>query len=274
MNRVEIVDLGQMDYRSAWALQTKEMEALRNERRQGTDTLPHRLFFVQHPHVYTLGKSGHLSNMLAKDAEVVQVDRGGDITYHGHGQWVVYPVFRLDTLTPTSLSFPRNNPAHSVISAKPVTTSALPATAATPSATATSASPATVATPSATAASASLATAAPPPAPATAYAVAASASLATAAPSPAPPASASPATAATPSATAASASLATVAPSPAPATAHATAAPPPAPATAYATAASASLATAAPPPGPPPAGGPAPRAPPPGPPPGHTPAPT
>jgi lipoyl(octanoyl) transferase len=98
MNKVEITDLGTMDYRSAWALQTQQMETLRTERRSGGGTLPHKLFFVQHPHVYTIGKSGHLENMLARDAEVVRVDRGGDITYHGPGQWVVYPIFRLDTI--------------------------------------------------------------------------------------------------------------------------------------------------------------------------------
>jgi lipoyl(octanoyl) transferase len=98
MSKVEIIDLGTMDYRTAWAFQTRQMEALREERRRGGRTLAHKLLFVQHPHVYTLGKSGHLSNMLARDAEVVQVDRGGDITYHGPGQWVVYPIFRLDTI--------------------------------------------------------------------------------------------------------------------------------------------------------------------------------
>jgi lipoyl(octanoyl) transferase len=199
MNNVEIRNLGSMDYCSAWALQTREMEVLRDKRRRdvaitfgndfchldkqssegvavtsgndlrhldrqssegvavmpgndlrhldrqssedvavasgndlrhldrqspegvavasgndfchldkrssedvavasGNDNTPHKLLFVQHPHVYTLGKSGHISNMLAADAEVVRVDRGGDITYHGPGQWVVYPIFRLDTL--------------------------------------------------------------------------------------------------------------------------------------------------------------------------------
>ncbi len=98
MRKIEVIDLGSMDYRSAWNFQTREMELLRNERRNSTDTLPHKLLFVQHPHVYTLGKSGNLCNMLKGDVEVVKVDRGGDITYHGPGQWVVYPVFRLDTI--------------------------------------------------------------------------------------------------------------------------------------------------------------------------------
>ncbi len=98
MKKVEVIDLGSMDYRSAWNFQTREMELLRNERRNNTCTLPHKLLFVQHPHVYTLGKSGHISNMLTDGVEVVKVDRGGDITYHGPGQWVVYPVFRLDTI--------------------------------------------------------------------------------------------------------------------------------------------------------------------------------
>jgi lipoyl(octanoyl) transferase len=87
-----------MDYRSAWSFQTLQMETLREERRRGSDTLPHKLIFVEHPHVYTLGKNGHLENMLANGVEVVRVDRGGDITYHGPGQLVAYPVFRLDTI--------------------------------------------------------------------------------------------------------------------------------------------------------------------------------
>jgi lipoyl(octanoyl) transferase len=103
VNKVEIINLGTLDYRSAWALQTQQMEALRGERRKCSDTLPNKLIFVEHPHVYTLGKNGHLENMLARDAEVVCVDRGGDITYHGPGQWVVYPIFRLDTLMENEL---------------------------------------------------------------------------------------------------------------------------------------------------------------------------
>jgi lipoyl(octanoyl) transferase len=98
VQKIEVIDLGSMDYRSAWDFQTHEMELLKEERRNGVSSLPYRLLFVQHPHVYTLGKSGHLSNMLASDVEIVHVDRGGDITYHGPGQWVVYPIFRLDTL--------------------------------------------------------------------------------------------------------------------------------------------------------------------------------
>jgi lipoyl(octanoyl) transferase len=65
----------------------------------------HHLIFVEHPHVYTLGKSGELSNLLADEtrlkmmgAEVFHIERGGDITYHGPGQLVAYPIFDLEQL--------------------------------------------------------------------------------------------------------------------------------------------------------------------------------
>ncbi len=67
--------------------------------------LPGTLIFVEHPHVYTLGKSGSENNLLldyiqlrAKDASFYRIDRGGDITYHGPGQIVGYPIFDLDMI--------------------------------------------------------------------------------------------------------------------------------------------------------------------------------
>ena len=67
------------------------------------DSLPGTLIFVEHPHVYTLGKSGSENNLLldyiqlqAKDASFYRIDRGGDITYHGPGQIVGYPIFDLE----------------------------------------------------------------------------------------------------------------------------------------------------------------------------------
>jgi len=67
--------------------------------------LPGTVIFVEHPHVYTLGKSGSENNLLldyiqlgAKEASFYRIDRGGDITYHGPGQIVGYPIFDLDVI--------------------------------------------------------------------------------------------------------------------------------------------------------------------------------
>jgi lipoyl(octanoyl) transferase len=93
MNRFEFIDLGVTGYLEAWERQREEARAL--VERPG---LRDRVLFVEHPHVYTLGKSGDAANILegaAEHAAVVRVDRGGDVTYHGPGQLVVYPVMNL-----------------------------------------------------------------------------------------------------------------------------------------------------------------------------------
>jgi lipoyl(octanoyl) transferase len=89
MSEITYVDLGVMGYLPAWERQREEARAA-----------THRVLFVEHPHVYTLGKSGNEANMLAGVAgvELVRVDRGGDITYHGPGQLVVYPILDLARL--------------------------------------------------------------------------------------------------------------------------------------------------------------------------------
>ena len=98
MKRTLFFDLGTMPYREAWAKQERLLESIKAAKEKGEDT-ENYLLFVEHPHVYTLGKSGDEANMLvnaarlcAEHAEFVRVDRGGDITYHGPGQLVVYPV--------------------------------------------------------------------------------------------------------------------------------------------------------------------------------------
>jgi lipoyl(octanoyl) transferase len=109
MNKVEIYDLGQMEYRSAWDLQKRIQQGLIEEKirsRENKKYIPRKndtLLFVEHPHVYTLGKSGdqaHLLKSLAElkdiEAEFIPNDRGGDITYHGPGQIVGYPILNLD----------------------------------------------------------------------------------------------------------------------------------------------------------------------------------
>jgi lipoyl(octanoyl) transferase len=105
---VLFADLGLMDYKQCWALQESLFAAsvqLKWENRQREEQHPTKdyLLFVEHPHVYTLGKSGDPANLLL-DSEGLQkvqavyypINRGGDITYHGPGQIVGYPIFDLD----------------------------------------------------------------------------------------------------------------------------------------------------------------------------------
>jgi lipoate-protein ligase B len=83
-------DLGRMDYLTALGLQERIVE------RKQRGTLSDVLLFVEHPHVYTLGRGGKLSNVLAAfDVPVIRTSRGGDVTYHGPGQMVVYPLIDL-----------------------------------------------------------------------------------------------------------------------------------------------------------------------------------
>lgn len=89
--------LGQVDYDVAW-----EMQKTAVSDRQNTPEITDILFLLEHPPTYTLGRSGKLDNLLLTDAELDEqgfcvrwVDRGGDITYHGPGQLVGYPIFNL-----------------------------------------------------------------------------------------------------------------------------------------------------------------------------------
>lgn len=103
-------DLGLMDYKVCWEYQESlfnetiaQKIANRNlEPKQQVETKNH-LLFVEHPHVYTLGKSGDASHLLINDhqleekqATYYKINRGGDITYHGPGQLVGYPILDLD----------------------------------------------------------------------------------------------------------------------------------------------------------------------------------
>jgi lipoyl(octanoyl) transferase len=94
-----VVDLGRMEYGAAWRLQRQVHEAVRSGR------LPDTLLLVEHPPVYTIGRGamGSRANILISDAEreawgiaLYEVDRGGDVTYHGPGQQVGYPILHLD----------------------------------------------------------------------------------------------------------------------------------------------------------------------------------
>jgi lipoyl(octanoyl) transferase len=102
MNRtIEYQDWGLVEYNEAWAKQETLFTASIEMKMHG-ETTPNFLVFCEHPHVYTLGKSGDEQNMLlsmiqlqAKNATFVHSNRGGDITYHGPGQVVGYPIFDL-----------------------------------------------------------------------------------------------------------------------------------------------------------------------------------
>ena len=109
MNRkIELQDLGLKDYKETWDYQEllfkSIVETKIKNRRAGANLQTNNYFlFVEHPHVYTLGKSGDMSNLLvdktqlkAKNATFYKVNRGGDITYHGPGQIVGYPILDLD----------------------------------------------------------------------------------------------------------------------------------------------------------------------------------
>jgi len=105
---VEIIELGKMDYKEAWDFQEELFQKVlsiksHNKRTGFLKTTPNKLLFVEHPHVYTLGKSGHLENLLISEenlkaigAKFYKINRGGDITYHGPGQIVGYPILDLE----------------------------------------------------------------------------------------------------------------------------------------------------------------------------------
>ncbi len=109
--KVKYEDIGLRDYKETWDYQASIFNALTDEKKQRdarppkTEKTPGTLIFVEHPHVYTLGKSGSDSNLLidyiqlqARNAAFYRIDRGGDITYHGPGQIVGYPIFDLQEI--------------------------------------------------------------------------------------------------------------------------------------------------------------------------------
>lgn len=102
MQHVVFEDLGKIDYKQAWDHQEEQFEKVMQNKMTSNGDL-HYLLFCEHPHVYTLGKSGEGSNLLISDemlkrinATYYRINRGGDITYHGPGQIVVYPIFNLE----------------------------------------------------------------------------------------------------------------------------------------------------------------------------------
>lgn len=101
-------DLGMMDYKTCWNLQQELFDALLARKRNHavpSDDNAGTILLVEHPPVYTLGKSGHAENLLvsrealeAAGAQFFHIDRGGDITFHGPGQLVCYPILDLEPL--------------------------------------------------------------------------------------------------------------------------------------------------------------------------------
>src|ERR1035437_4637647 len=107
---VKYIDLGISEYKHTWEQQEELLNQIVEIKKANSNieerfvaTTPNYLIFVEHPHVYTLGKSGDENNLLlnyiqlqAKDATFFKTDRGGDITYHGPGQIVGYPILDLE----------------------------------------------------------------------------------------------------------------------------------------------------------------------------------
>ncbi|MFT4781469.1 MAG: lipoyl(octanoyl) transferase, partial [Pseudohongiellaceae bacterium] len=109
MNKViKLQDLGTKDFKETWDYQEQLFKGvletkIKNRREDAGLETDNYFLFVEHPHVYTLGKSGDLSNLLLSKEQLTQkhatfykINRGGDITYHGPGQIVGYPILDLD----------------------------------------------------------------------------------------------------------------------------------------------------------------------------------
>ena len=106
--KIQLQDLGTKDFKETWDYQETLFKAIletkiKNRREDAGLVTENHFLFVEHPHVYTLGKSGDLSNLLLSESQLAEkgatfykINRGGDITYHGPGQIVGYPILDLD----------------------------------------------------------------------------------------------------------------------------------------------------------------------------------
>lgn len=104
MEKIETIDLGLQDYAQVWKYQEEVFDKNIRAKEQGESTR-NTLILCEHPHTITIGKHGKKENLLyqteylkGRGVDIFQIDRGGDVTYHGPGQLVAYPVFDLEVL--------------------------------------------------------------------------------------------------------------------------------------------------------------------------------
>jgi len=104
MKTVIFQDLGLKDYKESWDYQQELFDKIVSQKQNSAET-ENFLLFCEHPNVYTLGRSGNVNNLLIQESFLKQIqatfykiDRGGDITYHGPGQIVGYPILNLEIL--------------------------------------------------------------------------------------------------------------------------------------------------------------------------------
>jgi len=120
MQKIKLIELGLKPYKEAWDYQNKLFQQiidlkLANRNNETKIPTPNYFIFTEHPHVYTLGKSGDLNNLLLNEKQLEEKgitffksNRGGDITYHGPGQIVGYPILDLDNFETDIHKFMRN----------------------------------------------------------------------------------------------------------------------------------------------------------------------
>ena len=113
-------DLALIDYKKSWEYQEKIFDKIINQKLENRENnqdkaTENHLLFCQHPHVYTMGKSGSTNNLLFDDnflkkinARFYKINRGGDVTYHGEGQLVGYPIIDLENFDFTIKNYIRN----------------------------------------------------------------------------------------------------------------------------------------------------------------------
>ena len=120
MQKIQLQDIGLTDYKDAWDFQNEIFQdiiaiKLKNRDLEVKTPTPNHFIFTEHPHVYTLGKSGDINNLLLSKEQLKEKgitffksNRGGDITYHGPGQIVGYPILDLDNFFTDIHKFMRN----------------------------------------------------------------------------------------------------------------------------------------------------------------------
>ena len=109
--KVTFQDLGRIRYKEAWDLQERLFQSVLEAKVHRSPSKPQYLLFCEHEPVYTLGKSGKRQNLLiaehlcrSRNIDFYPIDRGGDITYHGPGQLVAYPIIDMEAVSYTHLT--------------------------------------------------------------------------------------------------------------------------------------------------------------------------